>query len=721
MKMLARALPDQTECDREPVHIPGSIQPHGMLLIVDPDTGGVVGYAGDIDRHFAIGWQGQSIDDLLQLDIVAAARASAHPQQMILGKISPGGDIFDVLGHRSGPYLVIELDPAHPCPRTAEELLDEVEGFTRQFENAPDTATLFTLAAQAYRRLTGFDRVMIYQFLEDGSGVVTAEDRNDVYRPFLHHHFPESDIPKQARALYLRNRVRVIPDATYASSPIRWLGSPPADPLDLSDVALRSVSPVHLLYLRNMGVVASASVSIIKDNRLWGLVACHNASPRQMPFATRVAASTMAASLSRQINMRDEADDARERLRLRAYEDSLFEKLHRDAAIEDILIEIVSDLQAMLLSQGFAVIADGKLIARSGATPDIAALYEIARLVLPEMREGVFTSHEFGRRAGLADTIIPIASGVAVMRLWPDQDFYLMWFRAEHRQIVEWAGNPHKPAGQAPSIPLSPRASFAAWSEAVRGCSRPWNANKQEAMHRLARILRDGQQRRHIDRLNRDLHQMLDQKVNLLKQQDYLMREINHRVQNSLQLVSTFLMMQARDTDNEEVVRHLNDAHSRIAAVALVHRRLYSDNHVGEVDLARYMEDLSGELFRAVGEEWQALHHYSYEPVLMSADRAVNLGLIFSELVTNANKYAYDGAPGPLSSSLKREGGHVRLIVADEGGGRTRQKTGFGSRMLAAIVSGLGGEMTEVDNQPGLRIIVTIPISFESGNQNQIK
>lgn len=227
-------------------------------------------------------------------------------------------------------------------------------------------------------------------------------------------------------------------------------------------------------------------------------------------------------------------------------------------------------------------------------------------------------------------------------------------------------------------------------------------------------MIHESYQRQRIARLNRELQRTLEQKDELLKQKDFLMREINHRVQNSLQLVSTFLKMQARDTEDASIIQHLNDARSRISAVALVHRRLYFDNYVGSVDLARYLNELSNELFLSMGEEWRSRHTSSFSPVLMDADRAINLGLIFSELITNANKYAYGGAPGPTSAFLDHHLNQVRLTVSDCGGGKARVMSGFGSKMLDAIIVGLGGELQEADNNPGLKTIVTVPIQFSS-------
>lgn len=710
--MLPHSKIDQTACDREPIHIPGSIQPHGMLLIVELASGRIMGGAGDLESIFGQTWWHGNINEVLKFNALSLALAAPKKDEIILGKLVVDSITFDLLGHISDQYLLVEVEPALQSLATAEQSLANLENIAQQFEETPDLRTLFAKAVVTFRQLTGFDRVMIYQFLEDGSGVVTAEDGNEKYKPFINHHFPASDIPKQARALYLHNRVRVIPNSHYTPAPLRWIGQEPEQPLDLSDVALRSVSPIHLQYLQNMNVGASASISIIKDGLLWGLIACHNATPLVMPFATRTAARALAASLARQMKAKDEAENARERLRLRSHEDRLVDALLINAPIGECLAQNADNLRRMMIADGFSIVSDGKLIAQSGKAPNISDLTHILELIEDKFKDGLFYSHEFGRQKNLPEHIVQIASGISVLKLYLEEDLFVIWSRAEKVQTVEWAGNPHKDTSASASSPLTPRASFDAWTEKVRGKSRYWNFNKIDAMHRISRVILEAYQRRRIDKLNRELQRTLDQQQKLLEQKDFLMKEINHRVQNSLQLVSTFLGMQMRETDDLQIIQYLTDARSRIAAVALVHRRLYSDSYVGSVDLARYLDELSNELFQSMGEEWRSRHTSKLAHVLINADRAINIGLVYSELVTNANKYAYDGAPGPTAVSLDQHFNQARLIVADSGTGKTRTREGFGSKLLKAVILGLGGEMEEIDNRPGLKIVVTFPIEL---------
>lgn len=197
----------------------------------------------------------------------------------------------------------------------------------------------------------------------------------------------------------------------------------------------------------------------------------------------------------------------------------------------------------------------------------------------------------------------------------------------------------------------------------------------------------------------------------LLAQQETLIKEVNHRVQNSLQLVVAFLAMQANAENDETLTRHLGEAQRRLSAVALVHRRLYSEDTVTVIDLGRYIEDLLAEMQSSMGDEWTGRLTMDLAPLLISADAAVQVGLVLVELVINAQKYAYGGKPGPIAITLEKVRNRFRLTVADRGQGRTGNRTGFGTRMLGAMVKRLDGTIEESDNAPGLRFTVSAPIA----------
>ncbi|MBE7217934.1 MAG: GAF domain-containing protein [Caulobacteraceae bacterium] len=696
-----------TDCDREPIHVPGAIQPRGLLLIAERDGLRVVGGAGELEARLSPDWLGASLPDLLGAQATARLQAASAGAETMLGRVDAAGQAWDATAHAADGLWLVELEPAPDGAAAGAAAvlawLDEA-GFA--FERTADLQALCRTGAGVFRQITGFDHVMIYRFLDDGSGVVLAEELAPEGRAFLNHHFPASDIPQQARALYVRNRVRVIADAGYAPAPLR-----PAEMagVDLSDVALRSVSPIHVEYLRNMGVAASASISIVKDGLLWGLVACHNHTPRSIPLADRLTCRTLAGGFARQVRAKEEAQEYRERLRIRTSEDRVAVRLLAGADAAKLVEEEGEELVRMLGADGFAMLADGALHL-AGRCPDRDDVRLVADWVRAAASAQPVHTDRLGERFAPAADFRDLASGLLAFTVPTEVPTVMMWFRAEALQVVKWAGDPHKAVKVAPGERLTPRTSFEAWSQEVRGRARPWTPVEVEAANRFQRTVYEARQTQRIHDLNRDLTAASAEKDALLAQKDYLLKEVNHRVQNSLQLVSAFLSMQARAENDPALTRSLSEAQRRLSAVALVHRRLYSDRTVETVDLARYLEELVTDMRATMGAEWADRLTLDLAPILIPADSAVNVGLILTELVINAQKYAYGGEPGPIAISLEQHRNRFRLIVADQGRGRQGARQGFGTRMLTAMVERLGGSLEEADNKPGLRVFVTAPI-----------
>ncbi|HEU0043943.1 histidine kinase dimerization/phosphoacceptor domain -containing protein [Sphingomonas sp.] len=698
---------DLDACDREPIHIPGSIQPHGLLLVSDADTLRVVAGAGALERELAADWLGRDLSALLGQDVPALiGNMPPGPGGTLVGEPVKGASgSYDVALHRAEGMLIAELEPVSEAPWTGGALLAWLDGIASNFERAGDLLALCARAATAFRALTGYDRVMVYRFVDDEAGRVVAEDRDPALGTFMHHHFPATDIPKQARALYIRNRSRVIPAISYTPAPLRPAGF---EQLDLSDAALRSVSPIHLQYLRNMGVEASASISIVKDGTLWGLIACHHHAPKRIPRDIRAAASALAGGLARQIRAKEEAETYRERLRLRAAEDAVIPRTARGQPLHEAVRAVSRDLQTMFGADGFAMVENNQ-VSLYGVCPPEAFVAAVAAWSRASKRGEPFaTSH--------LPTVYPAAAGHAAMASGllsiplADDNATLLWFRAEQVEEVEWAGNPHKAVGLDPNAVLTPRTSFESWTQTVRGRARRWTLEEMDAARRIRRVFHEAHLSRQLVALNKALQTTLADRDALLVQKDILMKEVDHRVQNSLQLVGAFLSIQAREAGPGPVSDQLAEAQSRIAAVALVQKRLYQGDQIATIDLSRYLEELIGDLRTTLGPHWARQMHLDLAPVLVPTDRAVRIGLISTELVINATKYAYGGDAGPLDISLEQHRDRFRFVVADRGRGKSGDGQGFGSRMLVAMVASLAGSIEYGDNDPGLRVALAAPI-----------
>ncbi|MEG0634744.1 MAG: GAF domain-containing protein, partial [Pseudomonas sp.] len=284
-----------TNCDREPIQIPGSIQPHGCLLACNAsasvvlrhsaNTLGMLGVTGEIN--------GQRLETIIGTEAAHTLRNSlarvkeASRPALSFAVSLPSGQAFDVAAHLFKGTAILEFER---CGASIAEPIELVRTVIAQLREIDRSDKLFPDTARRVRALLGYDRVMIYQLGPDGAGKVIAEAKRSGLESFLGQYFPASDIPQQARALYLRNPVRIISNATFTTVPIEPVLDLSGEPLDLSYAHLRSVSPIHCEYLSNMGVGASMSISVIVDGALWGLIACHHYAPRTLSMGQRVAA-----------------------------------------------------------------------------------------------------------------------------------------------------------------------------------------------------------------------------------------------------------------------------------------------------------------------------------------------------------------------------------------------------------------------------------------------
>lgn len=701
---------DLNSCDREPIHIPEAIQPHGLLFVISASDLVVQREAGRTARITnSDSWVGRPIEGLLGDRVTARLRtASGDGGDGFAGRWRGADGLdYDVIARRHDAGLIVEVEQSSQSAQPGIELISRLDAAGAALERASSVRAVCERAAEAFRTLTGFDRIMIYRFLEDEAGQVVAESRSPEVESFQNHHFPATDIPRQARALYVRNPVRVIPDTRYTPEPLR--PASPGAPLDMSDCGLRSVSPVHLQYLSNMGVRASASVSIIIDGDLWGLVACHGARPLLLPFELRMAATTLARGLARQIKAKGDAELYRERTRLRQLEDELIGHLAADRPLEEALAANSRDLADLADADGVAIIGPGGQY-RFGVTPPEAAITALGQWVADQPGLRPVATHALSQRRPEAAAWTEQGSGLLALHLQGDRPLTLLWFRAEIVETVRWAGDPSTAKKVGDNGVLTPRASFEAWSETVRGRSRRWTPAQIESVIRLRDALTDFAAVSQLRNLNRSLQASLSERDLRLEQQEFLIREVNHRVQNSLTLVSSFLGLQARQADPASQAQLL-EARRRVRAVSMVHSRLYRAEASSTVDLERYFVELIDDLGASVGADWSAQLGHDLTPVSVEAGRAVTLGLILTELIINAQKYAYDGRPGPIHIRLSEDGQNLRLAVEDAGKGGHKVGQGFGSMMIGSLVTQLNGQLDYRDGDPGLHAVLKAPIS----------
>ncbi len=488
---------DLTNCDREPIHIINHVQPHGALLVLNPVDLTIVQVSENVCALFgidAIQLQGEGIDRFFAPDHVevlrqnvAERRLDANPLYLFSAPVAGQGQ-FDIVAHIYRGALIMEVEPALSAARSPDCYSLIKKTFAR-FKRAATLRELAQVVCEEVRQLSGFDRVMMYQFLEDDSGKVIAEDlapaQCDLYESYLGLHYPSSDIPRQARALFVLNPVRMIPDAAYTPAPLLPATNPmTGGSCDLSYASLRGVSSMHTEYLLNMGVRASMSLAIVKDERLWGLIACHHYGPRNLAYDVRTACEFLAQVVSLQIAEKEMNEQAKYRQHMETMHHALIANMARQRTLLSVLTDDDPNIMGFVDCGGCAVLL-GDVCRLFGATPDEAGVRKLAAWLKTAHDEEIFATRVLPALYNPAHAFKASACGMLALQIAHGSQ-YILWFRPEVAQTVTWAGIPTKALISGPNGDrLTPRKSFAAWQETVRDTSLAWKAVEIEAAQRL--------------------------------------------------------------------------------------------------------------------------------------------------------------------------------------------------------------------------------------------
>ncbi len=501
----------QSTCEVEPIHIPGSIQPHGLLMLFEAGTERLAHWAGDVEQLLGVALHvGLTAADLLGVmlsQLVGTRLLNVGEEAKHIGYTRPNGrPALGLMAHRTGRFIAVELQEV-AVENGDAAALDKVRTITHRIGSCRTLSAAGDAAADLVRSITGFERVMVYQFLDDASGCVIAESRAAHATSYLNHRFPASDIPQQARDLYRRNLLRAIPDVDYQPAVILPARSGP--PVDLSHSVLRSVSPVHIQYLKNMGVGASMSVSLIVEGVLWGLIACHHHSSKPIAFETQLLCRHIGTSLSAFILSFRQAESARLLALQTAALELVLHGIRSSNDPERRLRTSSEDLKRMISCGSFVLLDDGELIAGAGQLPGATALRDLSTFVQAELQGGrSYSTDSLGEALDGASVIAAVASGVLAVRLKAWRPLLALWLRPEQIEEVAWAGDPRAAADSPGRLKsLTPRRSFATWRQLVRGRSRGWLQHEIDAVELFQTRMVYAMQRQRLKELNLELNE----------------------------------------------------------------------------------------------------------------------------------------------------------------------------------------------------------------------
>jgi two-component system, chemotaxis family, sensor kinase Cph1 len=499
-----------TNCDREPIHLPNAIQSHGMLLTFSETDLTILQISQNAAAFLGqppAGFLGQSLSVLMDDRQLAAIRGcvaadfeNVNPLRLSL-QVDGKAEIFEGIVHRTDGVVVLELErygiAAARSPQPAAipstdgpavsffDFYKFVKTPLGRIQNTQTLDELADLAVTAIRDLTGFDRVMLYRFDEDGSGHVIAENKSeDTTTSFVGLHYPASDVPKQAKELYRLNLLRIIPDALYQPVLLEPILNPmTGEPLDLSLSMLRSVSPMHVEYLSNFGVRASMSISILRDRQLWGLIACHHLTPKRLSYETRTICEFLAQIISLEVGSKSDAEDVEYKLEIQAAQARFVNTIVNCQTLAAAFTHNPQDLCRLVGATG-VVFCERDLVTDFGNTPPATEIGDLLNWIDTQIGENaVYSSCLLGSEYPQLLPYKDVASGLLALRISRIQRTYLLWFRPEVIQTIDWGGEPNKPVvvDENQQLRMTPRKSFDLWKQTVQLQSLPWKACEVEA------------------------------------------------------------------------------------------------------------------------------------------------------------------------------------------------------------------------------------------------
>lgn len=730
-------------CAQEPIHIPNLIQPHGCLIVVDARNDTILQASHNLPDIIAYNPEdaiGKNLDAIIGPGQVERINASIrqHDLQPVKGaQISLNGQDYHAAVHITGPYKVIEIEKTPQA--TSEDitfnhgLSDLMRDYAIDIQSATDTEELYNLLVNGVRTISKFDRVKLYRFDEDWNGAVVAEAKADFMPSYLGLNFPASDIPEQARKLYSKNFMRLIADITYkpvALHPDR-IGTAP---LDMSYSVLRSVSPVHIQYLDNIGVKASMSVSIMQNGKLWGLVACHHNSAHWIPYRIRILSESMGHIFSAKLSSIETAQEQRNIKQKGLLLEKLSLNLNSHIKPNDILSEHSNIAIDALSAQGLAI-RTGRTTHTYGTVPPASAVERLLDWCTENMNHDILYTNDAGQYLKSRHADITIHGGILAVPIGQQKNDLAIWFRTEKAAEVAWAGNPEKPVEQTKAgYRLTPRASFELWKTTTKGKSEIWSDGDIAVARSVAQIILENEK-------------IFAERSSLAKT-DFL-SSMSHELRTPMGAVIGITQILNRDETlnarQKELVSTLNV--SAVTLLNLINDLLdISKIEANKIELedvpfraSELLEDVH-RLMHIKAQEKNIAFNVNYparsDPYFVGDLAKIRQILI--NLVGNALKFTQAGyvnltfAPGPVEGDIC----HVTFEVADSGIGIPADKidavfekfiqadpsitrkyggTGLGLPISKTIANAMGGTIEVMSREGfGSRFFVKLPLRMQS-------
>ncbi|WP_290708118.1 ATP-binding protein [Flavihumibacter sp. CACIAM 22H1] len=624
------------QCDREPIQYPGKIQPHGALLVVNRHNLLVEQVSPTIHQYLNISAAevlGKPIHELL-------SPYQYHPdfEQGAYQLIQTAKGETYLVSHYTADYLLLEFEPFLGYTYNEEAIMSKMLHYLNQSDSV---SVSFKEAVKNVKEITGFHRVMVYMFHEDGHGEVIEELADPGLEPFLGLHYPDSDIPKQARELYKKNLVRLIANVAAPDSILERIpGSENNPPIDLSDSILRSVSPVHIQYLQNMGVAASFSISILSQGELWGLIACHHYQPKQLDYRQRLHAKMIGQMLSTTVRFQAEEEKQQVLGFWRDNTSNLIRQMRQSDSILTGLTHGNLDLLSINSASGAAILYEDQLTL-VGHTPPPSFVRELAVFLQKASTKQVFQTNHLASVYPEAARYADSASGILCAPLSADLNDTILWFKPELEQEIKWAGNPDKAVilNEQGETRIEPRSSFAIFIQSLRGRSEKWSTAELTNAYKLREeiLLLIQEKINQLRRLNEELKKAYEEL-------DSFSYTISHDLKTPLATIYNFaelLLEEDPAIDNRLLTQKILRNASRMQQMI---KEVFNYTKLGREPIKLQPIDMQSLLFQ-IREDMLDAYKDTKPDLQIGNTPAVYgdstmIGQVFSNLVSNAVKYS---------------------------------------------------------------------------------
>jgi len=673
---------DLSNCDKEPIHIPGKVQSHGFLIAVNKKSH-LISHLSENIGSFINEEASIFLDkpiDLLEEKLAITGLPLKLSQIYILANSNKEGETLNPFYLELGQKqynLIVTLSENEQImefePEFSGLTLDLQRTISRSVSGILSGKNLNALlqnAAEEVKNIIGYDRVMIYKFGGDGHGEVVSEAKNKDLDPFLGLHYPASDIPQQARELYKIKLTRIIADVNTESSPI-ITHNREDQPLDLTHSELRAVSPIHIQYLKNMGVASSFSISLVVNRQLWGLIACHNYTPRFINYKARDASKLIGQILSSALEYKQEEELITTSAAYNMAANELTGYIEKEDDLTKALTGHKSTIRDLSSATGAALLFDHK-ITRIGVTPDDEQITAMVRWLTLNTTEPIYADHRFPETFHPAKEYSQTASGLLACRLSKEMNEWILWFKPEQTAQITWAGNPAKPVLEQKDelLTISPRRSFEKWTEMVRNTAEKWSSGEIAIVVKIREQI--------IYTINRKANEirLLNDRLKLAYEElDTFSYTISHDLRSPLSSIRSYsellsTMNSSLDEQARKIIERIIFSTDKMNHLI---REILNYSKMGRVDLELSPIDMGSLLQEIRTEVLNDLQPKNLEFVMGDTPSirgdALMINQVFTNLVNNAIKYSARSNPARVKVEGVLNNNEIIYSISDNGVG----------------------------------------------------